>query len=70
MPRDTQIGEDAHRYAHRIGATVFFVPAKHRFEPSQAWRLPLDSQGTAEAGLKYKVMLALGGVRLHKLWTE
>ncbi len=60
--RDAQLGEDAHRYASRIGAPVFAFLRTIVMEtqrgpeaiPAAARRLPLDQAGAAGAGLRHQ----------------
>ena len=68
--RDTQLGEDAHRYANRTGVGVF------SFLPSVVMNLLRRGgyrsirQGFRELAYDIKGMLALGGVRLAQTNSE
>jgi len=62
--RDAQLGEDAHRYANRIGAPVFALLRTIVMNPLRRGGYRSIRQGFRELAYDIKGMLALAGVRL------
>ena len=62
--RDAQLGEDAHRYANRIGAPVFAFLRTIVMNLLRRGGYRSIRQGFRELAYDIKGMLALGGVRL------
>jgi hypothetical protein len=60
--RDTQLGEDAHRYAHRTGAAVFSFLRTVVMNLLRRGGYRSIRQGFRELAYDIKGMLALGGV--------
>jgi predicted transposase YbfD/YdcC len=52
--RDTQLGEDAHRYANRIGAPLFSFLRTVVMNLLRRGGLPLNSTGSARAGPRHQ----------------
>ncbi len=65
--RDAQLGEDAHRYANRIGAPVFAFLRTIVMNLLRRGGYRSIRQGFRELAYDIKGMLALGGVRLAAL---
>jgi hypothetical protein len=61
--RDTQLGEDAHRYANRTGAPVFSFLRTVVMNLLHRGGYRSIRQGLRELAYDIKGMLALGGVR-------
>jgi predicted transposase YbfD/YdcC len=61
--RDTQLGEDAHRYTHRTGAPVFSFLRTVVMNLLRRGGYRSIRQGLRELAYDIKGMLALGGVR-------
>jgi predicted transposase YbfD/YdcC len=64
--RDTQLGEDAHRYAHRIGASVFSFLRTIVMNLLRRGGYRSIRRGLRKLAYDIKGMLALGGVRLAR----
>jgi predicted transposase YbfD/YdcC len=62
--RDTQLGEDAHRYADRIGAPVFAFLRTVVMNLLRRAGYRSIRQGLRELAYDIRGMLALGGVRI------
>jgi predicted transposase YbfD/YdcC len=61
--RDTQLGEDAHRYANRIGAPVFAFLRTVVMNLLRRSGYRSIRQGIRELAYDIKGMLALGGIQ-------
>ena len=62
--RDTQLGEDAHRYAHRIGASVFSFLRTIVMNLLRRAGYRSIRRGLRKLAYDIKGMLALGGVQI------
>ena len=62
--RDTQLGEDAHRYAHRIGASVFSFLRTIVMNLLRRGGYRSIRRGLRKLAYDIKGMLALGGVQI------
>jgi predicted transposase YbfD/YdcC len=62
--RDTQLGEDAHRYTHRIGAPVFSFLRTVVMNLLRRGGYRSIRQGLRELAYDISGILALGGVQL------
>ena len=63
-PRDTQLGEDAHRYAHRIGAPVFSFLRTIVMNLLRRAGYRSIRRGLRKLAYDIPGMLALGGVQI------
>ncbi len=68
--RDTQLGEDAHRYTHRTGAALFSFLRTVVMNLLRRGGYRSVRQGFRELAYDIKVMLALGGVQLAGAITK
>ena len=68
--RDTQLGEDAHRYANRTGVGVFSFLRTVVMNLLRRGGYRSIRQGFRELAYDIKGMLALGGVRLAQANSE
>ena len=68
--RDTQLGEDAHRYANRSGVGVFSLLRTVVMSLLRRGGYRSIRQGFRELAYDIKGMLALGGVRLPQTNSE
>jgi predicted transposase YbfD/YdcC len=63
--RDTQLGEDAHRYANRIGAPVFAFLRTVAMNPLRRSGYRSIRRGIRELAYAIKGMFALGGAQVQ-----